>query len=1360
MGTLYGYKKRYWKPIYDFSYKGEPEKFTLNPGTYLLICHGANGGLTPLAPMNHGGSAYGVLTLNETTDMFAVVGGDGTAPDPNDYTKPGIGGFNGGADGGLSYNYQYRSGAGGGGASDIRLFPDDGTLIPIDVTQTLPSGYKELMYVQSSGYQCVDTKYIHTSNTKIECDCEILSNSYQSYEAIFGSRKDRYTDKAFVVFSRFADKDIPVYNRSGVEDQGVGMLYDQRIKIIAHKDMMTWYKDDTEIGKVTATGSIDDGVNSMFIFDINVSPTDGGSKIDNSGSHIRLYSFKIYEDDELKCHFVPCYEETTNTVGLYDIINNNFHTSMTSSPLIGGYPPNKSLFSRLIVAGGGGGGTNMNVGSSSTAGYFGFGGGVYGGPVTAYTSNGDGLKYATQTNGFSFGTGMTPAQKIQAQSYGAEGASGGGGGWFGGFASEQTNASNSSANGGGGSGYVFTESSYKPEGYILDERFYLTDTFMNIGSAEKAQILVCVPTTVPFPNDTVIFPCIGEIDEFDLFPGTYKLKCFGADGGVRYDSNMCGKGGYVEGIFNNPIFQKIYVSVGGTGLWGTLGTAFVSAAHPTISFNGGGNASSYSSLANGGTAGGGGTDFRIGSDSLYSRIIVAGGGGGQGKLNSYPGAGGGETGSKWSESSGYGTSDGPGTQTGSPITKEAVQGGFGYGGNASNVNDGYGGAGGGGWFGGAGCYPDSSGDDDHAGSGGSGYVFTESSYKPSEYLLDESYYMTDTVLITGGNNLPYGQSKAEMYVISTNIAKIIVQDSIGFKRYDPETNKWVVFKPTTSELTIEDFDMYGTYSMTTDEGLLDSYTLYVYDVYNTLNTSIFDVVPPTQNITTIADTSMRVNQLTIDAEYDSSIIEILPNVKRIGVADDAKLELTLSVNKKDETDIPTRIYCISIRSTGNLDSTKYIPPKSDEDESDEELTENKALLQVGVGNNIPAKYNQYLGLLDGNTVTSINSVLSCVHNRVLYIAILLNDTTLRLQKINLLTNKSTIIVDIPKSSIGNYYYGGMLVDDNYIYITPSYNNASGAGGRRLYRIHLEDNAQTIDSFVSGPNDDYRFTSYGKMLWYNDHTIILDDYRGFVLFDTITTQFERKYYSNKSTNRSDMSVGKKIALSHYYANGSGATVYTCNIEENIWSSITLPSANRSCSCYDGDGRFYIAISNYLVIWNEDLEVIEKTIAVQWTNPKTIHYTDGIIYVTTTKSSRLWVYDIKNDLVNQVVLPWTIPDLVSESITNPSVFKGYLLIPYWTLAMVNFVDPVKYNIGYKYNQYNFIFSNENSFEYTYNDKYVTFNDTHVIIHDGEIQVPLEVVSEDGTIKKCSMNKNQYNKLKNVKFKQIERDETVTT
>ena len=41
----------------------------------------------------------------------------------------GAGGFNGGGNGGRSCNNEWMTGAGGGGASDIRLYEDDGTLI-------------------------------------------------------------------------------------------------------------------------------------------------------------------------------------------------------------------------------------------------------------------------------------------------------------------------------------------------------------------------------------------------------------------------------------------------------------------------------------------------------------------------------------------------------------------------------------------------------------------------------------------------------------------------------------------------------------------------------------------------------------------------------------------------------------------------------------------------------------------------------------------------------------------------------------------------------------------------------------------------------------------------------------------------------------------------------------------------------------------------------------------------------------------------------------------------------------------------------------------------------------------------------
>lgn len=57
----------------------------------------------------------------------------------------------------------------------------------------------------------------------------------------------------------------------------------------------------------------------------------------------------------------------------------------------------------------------------------------------------------------------------------------------------------------------------------------------------------------------------------------------------------------------------------------------------------------------------------------------------------------------------------------------------------------------GGWYGGAGSYPDSSQDDDRGGGGGSGYVYTSSTAKnyPQGCLLNSSYYLTDAQTIAG-----------------------------------------------------------------------------------------------------------------------------------------------------------------------------------------------------------------------------------------------------------------------------------------------------------------------------------------------------------------------------------------------------------------------------------------------------------------------------------------------------------------------------------------------------------------------------------------------------------------------------------
>lgn len=208
----------------------------------------------------------------------------------------------------------------------------------------------------------------------------------------------------------------------------------------------------------------------------------------------------------------------------------------------------------------------------------------------------------------------------------------------------------------------------------------------------------------------------GSSQNVELLPGKYKLEAWGAQGGYRSSTSYAGKGGYSVGTITLTANTKLYAYVGGSG--NTGGTSG--------GFNGGGKRDNYN-------GGGGGTDFRIGSDSLYARVIVAGGGGS-------------------ATSGGAGYSSGANTP-----------GSFGKGGQGYNRSSGYGGAGGGGWYGGAGSYPDSSGDDDRGGGGGSGYVYTSStaSNYPSGCLLNSSYYLSNASTTAGNASMPATTSGTE-----------------------------------------------------------------------------------------------------------------------------------------------------------------------------------------------------------------------------------------------------------------------------------------------------------------------------------------------------------------------------------------------------------------------------------------------------------------------------------------------------------------------------------------------------------------------------------------------------------------------
>lgn len=1024
--SLLCYNNKIWETYKEFVYKGEYEEFTLQPGEYLIQCDGAPGGMTNVnSEPFYGGTTYGILNLSSPKTLYAAVGGVGE--DGSDVPDSPIchGGWNGGGNGGIPSGNDYiKTGAGGGGATDIRCSINNED-VPIETRTYIPDEYDELEYIENTGNNgsYLDTGCVFGYNSSLTLDCVVYSGDIIKDEILFGAYEDAekyYYSRLF--FSKFINRDkdedgtdeffegyfkpednmfykdpqftnpigngdrnnyyydlityklytwdpnewimgrgygaYVLYEGPPIEDliitryvsgsgvkrktirvddqdveilipitKGPEMLYDSRIRIEAGIDKIEWYVGDTLINSISLYGSLYTNY-PLFLFDANFE-----GNPNNTPSHARVYSLKIYkpdvEDYPKICirYFVPAKRKSDNAIGLCDIITGEFITNPT---MIGGNVKssktyistvnhyNESLCSRIIVAGGGGGQDWDGYGAVNPIGY---GGGEVGG--AALYDNIIKYLYPTQENGYSLGSGQDAPDRSLHHGVG-NGCGGGGGGWYGGYAT-RLSGYNGDSNGGGGSGYVLTANSYKPfpDRYTPSSDLYFTNTFLGVGMSESPKIIIYKETTDLDDGDEIIFPCVGQTQHISLIPGTYKFECYGASGGFRFiessfdrtDLNQYGWGGYSSGIMRVYALRDTYVTVGGSGLFANfIDEYWQSKYNPTCSFNGGGQPGS-NTLGN--TAGGGGTDIRIDSDSLYARIIVAGGGGSEGANGAYGGIGGGEVGGDKASGSNYrGNTPGPGTQTSSP-QGSGVGGGFGYGGPGNfRSSNGFGGAGGGGWYGGSGTYANDGNDNKFGGCGGSGYVLTESSNKPSGYLLnDPKDFLTDTELISGGANILQRRiSLAKITVLSLKSYMICCNnDMTEFYKYDSTNARWDSFKTTMP--TDEEFATYGVFEIYSDEGLPNEYKI-LFKSPSIIRSTFFDVVPIEQNIETVIDEKMVIRNWSTDVDpYDKSEYSEKTNIFREKDSDKTRVKVQLKLDKKKVTENILKVYMTDIYSS-------------------------------------------------------------------------------------------------------------------------------------------------------------------------------------------------------------------------------------------------------------------------------------------------------------------------------------------------------------------------------------------------------------------------------------------------------------
>lgn len=262
------------------------------------------------------------------------------------------------------------------------------------------------------------------------------------------------------------------------------------------------------------------------------------------------------------------------------------------------------------------------------------------------------------------------------------------------------------------------------------------------------------------------FDYTGAVQSVTLKSGTYKLEVWGAQGGV-FTSSIVNRGGYSVGTIELSKDTQMFVYVGGQPVASGTEAGDVNLG----GFNGGGSAivSDYNVITYA-QGGGGGTDIRIGTDSLYARVIVAGGGAGDSGTDSVAELyGGGKNGGGGNDGYFGGTQNGSGTAS----TSSTIKGGFGVGANAkpSATNYNYvASGGGGGWYGGCSSTIKSDSNSNYCFrcGGGSGYVYTSdnASNYPSGCLLNSPYYLTDAETIGGNSEMtePDGSYSTEGHV--------------------------------------------------------------------------------------------------------------------------------------------------------------------------------------------------------------------------------------------------------------------------------------------------------------------------------------------------------------------------------------------------------------------------------------------------------------------------------------------------------------------------------------------------------------------------------------------------------------------
>ena len=185
----------------------------------------------------------------------------------------------------------------------------------------LPSGYKEVEYIQSSGTQYINTGFIPKYDSRIVLDAEVTNSSIAC--ALFGARgaASGTNPLANTLFSLSGGAIRSDYYGSSVSSTTT----------VSGRTIFDKNKNVVSFGSNTITNNSSTASSNQTLFLFAVQTAGSATLL----ATMKLYACQIYDNGTLVRDFYPCTNES-GAVGLYDLVGKQFYSNAGTGAFVAG----------------------------------------------------------------------------------------------------------------------------------------------------------------------------------------------------------------------------------------------------------------------------------------------------------------------------------------------------------------------------------------------------------------------------------------------------------------------------------------------------------------------------------------------------------------------------------------------------------------------------------------------------------------------------------------------------------------------------------------------------------------------------------------------------------------------------------------------------------------------------------------------------------------------------------------------------------------------------------------------------------------------------------------------------------------